>query len=284
MIFFLSVCALTFYSAEGTLFRFDYTYHQEAEGWFKLHRIPATWQNAYLNCYYEGAVLASPETENLRAALKSTVTGQQSGQSLQSCGIFTGIHATFGKGAYFSVEGTPLSRIPVAWAPGEPDNANNSEDCLLMLPNGTLADVNCSDVYPYVCYRKKQKNMPALNACGTVDNGYSFDSRTNSCYKFHTTPLIWTRAFVACAHEGGYLAIINSKLEHQLIKELYSKSYSSIISGNYNRGAIHLGYKSFEHLSLWMTIHGQTLKEAGFEKWSKGQPDTIMGARITEPY
>ncbi|XP_073944560.1 hemolymph lipopolysaccharide-binding protein-like [Choristoneura fumiferana] len=171
------------------------------------------------------------------------------------------------------MDSTPLSRIPVWWAPGEPDNANNGEDCLLMLPSGTLADVNCTRVYPYVCYRKKKKNMPALNACGTVDNDYNLDSRTNSCYKFHTTPLIWTRAFVACAREGGYLAIINSELEHQLIRDLYNKSYSSIISGNYNRGAIHLGYKSFEHLSLWMTIHGQTLKEAGFEEWSEGQPN-----------
>ncbi|KAI8435532.1 hypothetical protein MSG28_003828 [Choristoneura fumiferana] len=117
------------------------------------------------------------------------------------------------------LSGTPLSRIPVAWAPG-----------------------------------------------------YRFDSRTNSCYKFHTTPLIWTRAFVACAHEGGYLAIINSKLEHQLIKELYSKSYSSIISGNYNRGAIHLGYKSFEHLSLWMTIHGIPLSRMPVT-WAPGEPD-----------
>ncbi|XP_073944561.1 pulmonary surfactant-associated protein D-like [Choristoneura fumiferana] len=230
MLLFLSV--LIFGLAEGTLFRFDYAYHQEAEGWLKLHRIPATWKDAYLNCYYEGAVLASPENESLRAALKSTITGQQSEQSLQSCGIFTGVHATFGKGAYFSVEGIPLSRMPVTWAPGEPDSADNSEDCLLMLPNGTLADVNCSDVYPYVCYRKKQINMPVLNVCGTVDNGYTFESSIGSCYKLHTDPLNWTRAFVACAHEGGHLAIINSKLELQLIQELYNKSYSSMVAGN----------------------------------------------------
>lgn len=66
--------------------------------------------------------------------------------------------------------GTPLDKMPVSWAPNEPDNSENSEDCLVMLPNGTLADVACSEVYPFFCYKKKAKHMFVVG-CGTVDTG-----------------------------------------------------------------------------------------------------------------
>lgn len=35
-------------------FRFDYTYSKDAEGWLKLHRVPATFRDAFLRCNFEG--------------------------------------------------------------------------------------------------------------------------------------------------------------------------------------------------------------------------------------
>ncbi|KOB65868.1 C-type lectin 21 [Operophtera brumata] len=51
----------------------------------------------------------------------------------------------------------PLLELPLEWVPGEPDNYLNSESCLVMLTqsNGTVGDLMCSDVFPYVCYKKK---------------------------------------------------------------------------------------------------------------------------------
>lgn len=54
--------------------------------------------------------------------------------------------------------------------PTEPDSKNNDEDCILFVANGTIADVNCNELHPYMCYKKKTKSM-ILNGCGTVDKG-----------------------------------------------------------------------------------------------------------------
>ncbi|XP_063381171.1 C-type mannose receptor 2-like [Cydia fagiglandana] len=264
----LAFCLSVVVVAHGKLFRFDYDYYQEAEGWIKLHQIPATWRDARLRCFREGAALASPETENLRHAMQSVLMNNQA----VTCGIFTGIHATYSKGDYNSIDGTPLNRIPINWAPDEPDNADNNEDCLLMLPNGTMADVNCSDVFPYVCYKKKLPNM-AVNNCGTVDKSYALDTRTGSCYKFHTEPQTWPRAFSACSGEGGHLAVINSETEAQVLREIYAQHPPGSLPGNFIKHVVHIGHTDWEEHGMWMTIHGQTLKEAGYDKWAGGQPD-----------
>ncbi|XP_063361843.1 C-type mannose receptor 2-like [Cydia amplana] len=247
-------------------FRNDYKFYEAAGGWFKLHEVPASWNNAWYKCFREGAVLASPENENLFSTMKTLVA-----EHTKSCGVYTGIHATFSKGDYYSIEGTPLSKIPVFWAPDEPDNFQNGEDCIVMLLNGTVADVQCTDVYPFLCFKKKTKNM-FTSGCGTVDTGYTFDPRTGSCYKFHRLPQTWHRAFAACSGEGGHLAIINSDLEAQVIKELYGKNPDSTMPGNFVKHSSHIGHCDWGERGLWLTIHGQTLKEAGYDKWSNGEP------------
>ncbi|KAI8435523.1 hypothetical protein MSG28_003819 [Choristoneura fumiferana] len=258
---------------DGKQFRFDYQYSQEAEGWFKLHQVPATWNDAWLKCFREGAVLASPEDASMLAAMK-TLTAKL----VRSCGVYTGIHATFSKGDYSTIEGTPLSKIPVSWAPNEPDNFENGEDCLVLLPNGTLADVACSEVYPFFCYKKKAKHM-FLVGCGTVDNGYTLDTRTGSCYKFHRLPQSWPRAFAACAGEGGHLAIINSDVEAQVIKDLYAKNPDSLMPGAFTKLSSHIGFCDWGERGLWLTIHSQTLQEAGYDKWTSGEPANITDTK-----
>ncbi|KAI8435527.1 hypothetical protein MSG28_003823 [Choristoneura fumiferana] len=269
------VCFLAFMllsSIDGKQFRFDYQYSQEAEGWFKLHQVPATWNDAWLKCFREGAVLASPEDASMLAAMK-TLTAKL----VRSCGVYTGIHATFSKGDYFTIEGTPLSKIPVSWAPNEPDNFENGEDCLVLLPNGTLADVACSEVFPFFCYKKKATQTFVVG-CGTVDSGYTLDKRTGSCYKFHRSPQTWPRAFAACAGEGGHLAIINSDVEAQVIKDLYAKNPNSVLPGNFEKNFAHIGFSDWGERGLWITIHGQTLQEAGYDKWSSNQPSNFTNA------
>lgn len=49
--------------------------------------------------------------------------------------------------------------MPIDWMPTEPDNKNNDEDCILFVANGTIADVSCNELHPYMCYKKKTKSM-----------------------------------------------------------------------------------------------------------------------------
>ncbi|KAL0882224.1 hypothetical protein ABMA27_000765 [Loxostege sticticalis] len=245
-------------------YRYDYTYIREAGGWMKFHLVPATFQEAFLRCNLEGAVLASPLDKSLQEAMEHAT-------SKVNCAIFTGIHATISKGDFTSIEGVPLQRIPLTWALDEPDNFENQEDCVIMLQNGTVADARCNDTYPYVCYRKKTSS-PVITACGTTDSGYSLDQRTGSCYKFHHIGKSWRRAQMTCLAEGGHLAIINSPTEATVLKELFAKFPPSNILSVF-RDNVCLGFLDWDKKGSWFTVQGQSLVEAGYASWSGGQPD-----------
>ncbi|XP_013143372.1 PREDICTED: uncharacterized protein LOC106107186 [Papilio polytes] len=249
---------------ESKEYRYDYRYISDIDGWIKIHLFPAKWQDARLRCQLEGAVLASPETPALALILKSMAAERF------PCGLYTGVHATFSPGDYFSVEGTPIARMPIEWAPNEPDNHEGKEECIILQGNGTAADVVCTDLYPYVCYRR---SPVTLNECGSVDPEYHYDSRTGSCYKFHDVGKSWSRAFMACASEGAYLAIINSNVEANALSGLYGKYPDYQISGKVKHAA-HIGFLSWGDIGTWTTIHGQSIKAAGYSKFAKGQPDS----------
>ncbi|KOB65867.1 C-type lectin 21, partial [Operophtera brumata] len=176
------------------------------------------------------SVLASPLTNQLQSAIIDHVR-EVRGTELTT--IFTGVHASFSKGDYFSIEGVPLLKLPLEWAPGQPDNYLNSESCLVMLTqsNGTVGDVMCSDVFPYVCYKKKTT-------------------------LFHRRGLPWSRAFMTCAAEGAHLTIINSAGESQVLKEIYAKNPDNLIFSK-DPGTAAIGFHDWGERGSWMTIHGK---------------------------
>ncbi|XP_063533712.1 hemolymph lipopolysaccharide-binding protein-like [Cydia strobilella] len=249
-------------------YRSDYVDYPDAGGWLKLHRIPANWNDARLRCHLEGGTLASPLTQKMSDVLKSFVE-----DNVLGCGIFTGIHATFSRGDFASIEGVPLERIPHHWASGEPDNDQDSEQCILQLKDGSLADVRCNETYPYICYRKYTNQM--TNACGTFDNEYQLDARTGSCYKFHLVPRTWSRAHMACTAEGGHLAVINSGAEAKVLEELFAKNPVGKLQSRapFGKDIVFIGFHDWNEHGEWLTVQGQTLEQAGYARWSGGQPD-----------
>ncbi|XP_049868663.1 macrophage mannose receptor 1-like [Pectinophora gossypiella] len=250
-------------------FRSDYTYYHELNGWMKLHQMPTTWDDARQRCTLEGSVLASPVNNELLQAMKIVI-----GQSRAKRGVFTGVSDIFSPGDFFSVEGIPIGKISADWAPSEPDNKKNEEHCIAMLPNGTIADVNCNEPYPYICFKQNTPNMPTPYHCGTVDPEYKLESRTGSCYKFHRIGRPWPGAFKTCVAEGGHLAIINSDTEAQVLKEMYAKNPDNIVKAKYPHVAS-IGFNKWGETSSysWLTIHGQTLQEAGYEVWEPNTPN-----------
>ncbi|XP_068632226.1 C-type mannose receptor 2-like [Battus philenor] len=250
-------------------FRCDYRYFPIARAWFKLHRVPANWAEARLRCHLEGGNLASPTTFEFNSAM-SALIGGASGDMRR--GIFTGIHAIFSRGDLNSIEGVPLSKIPHMWAAGQPDNHLDQENCISMLPDETISDVDCNKPLPYICYKKDSSAM-VVNNCGTIDNEYTLDSRTGSCYKFHTLPRTWSRAYMTCAAEGGHLVVINSDTEAQVVKELFAKYPPIKILGNVWKDMAYIGFHDWNEHGEWLTIHGETLKEAGYDKFQPGEPN-----------
>ncbi|KAJ2940077.1 hypothetical protein O0L34_g14113 [Tuta absoluta] len=265
----LLACFVAFiYAARKQQFRCDYTYFKETDGYLKYHEVPADWHEAQLRCHMEGSVLASPINKPIRSAMMNFANRSN------VCGVFTGIHSRFSRGDMFSVEGVPLSMIPHTWAANEPDNDKDEEGCIAMLKDGAFADFSCTDTLPYMCYKKATPGM-MMNACGTTDDAYTLDKRTNSCYKFHRYPRTWSRAYMTCAAEGGYLAIINSETEAQLIRELWAKNPNIVGVGDYVRDVASVGFHDWNEHGEWRTIHGQTLTEAGYDKFAPGEPNNF---------
>ncbi|KOB78581.1 Lipopolysaccharide binding protein [Operophtera brumata] len=65
---------------------------------------------------------------------------------------------------------------------------------------------------------------------------------------------------------------MNSDLESQVIRELYAKNPDKeIISSIPYHAAI--GTYDFGDGGYWLTIHGETPKEAGYERWNPHEPN-----------
>ncbi|KOB70625.1 C-type lectin, partial [Operophtera brumata] len=119
--------------------------------------------------------------------------------------------------------------------------------------NGSVGDVKCTAVFPFVCYKKRTQSL-VFNECGTHDTEYNLDTRTGSCYKFHRRSMTWPRAYTTCIAEGGYLVIMNSDLESQVIRELYAMNPDNVIVSFAPHHAA-IGIYDFGDGSYWLTIH-----------------------------
>jgi hypothetical protein len=62
--------------------------------------------------------------------------------------------------------------LSLRWRDGEPNKANNNEDCVVMTGTGEHNDVACTSVRHYFC-RKESAKM-TLNKCGTAALGQSW--------------------------------------------------------------------------------------------------------------
>ncbi|KAJ8709541.1 hypothetical protein PYW08_009545 [Mythimna loreyi] len=257
---------------EGS-FRCDYKYSSKAQAWFKFVVIPANWFDAQLRCSQEDAVLASPTTPDILAEMRNVMN-----RSNPEYEIFTGIHATVSQGDYYTIEGSPLSTIAVPWAENEPDNMNNTESCITLNGNGELADRPCEVMRPYICYRAESSQVE-VSECGTVDPEYHLDKRTNKCYKFHTEPRNFSRAFLACSAEGGHLAIINSDVEATVLRELFAQYPVDKLLGNFRKDLAFIGFYDWGEKWVYRTIHGEKLMKAGYNKFSPGEPTDIDDER-----
>ncbi|KAJ8719523.1 hypothetical protein PYW08_011698 [Mythimna loreyi] len=246
-------------------FRCDYKYSSKAQAWFKFFSVPANFIDARLRCSMEGAVLASPTTPEILAEMRNIMN-----HSYPEYEIFTGIHATFSQGDYTTIEGTPLSKIAVTWANNELDNKGNNEKCITMNGNGDLADRRCEETRPYICYHA-ESFLSEVSQC-SFDPEYRLDKRTNKCYKFHTVPRNFSRAFMACAAEDAHLAIINSDVEATVLRELFAKYPENSLQGAIRKDLAFIGFHDWGELWDFRTIHGQTLTEAGYNKFAPGEP------------
>ncbi|XP_046734945.1 hemolymph lipopolysaccharide-binding protein-like [Diprion similis] len=90
-------------------------------------------------------------------------------------------------------------------------------------------------------------------------------------YKVHTRAVPWNEGRLICNQEGGYLAILNSKAEANVVGELFRNAPP--ITGSTSEQFAAIGFHDRFRQGQFVTIHSQTLEKAGFSEWADGQPD-----------
>lgn len=69
-----------------------------------------------------------------------------------------------------------------------------------------------------------------------------------------------------CEEEGGHLAIINSVAESKAIANVFQKS-------GYPGNWVYIGMHDLYEEGEFVTIHGQSIAEAGFTGWGINEPN-----------
>ncbi|XP_075971435.1 lymphocyte antigen 75-like [Anticarsia gemmatalis] len=239
----------------------DYVYRPKADGWFKLHKIPTIWKNAFFQCNREGAVLASPINEAVLSEMLSIISANN--DSLQ---YFTGIHARFSPGQFVSVEGIPLENMNASDM-FQVLNTQNGE-CLSM-DGYNMTVVSCEARLPYICYKKIDGML--MTECGTFDKAYRYVNSTGSCYKVHTGLNTWYNANSICISEGGHLAIINDEQEALEVKDMIPEDRHNF---TWDRKWDHLfiGLRAWDDKDTYLSIHGEPISQL-YNSWDENQPD-----------
>jgi hypothetical protein len=103
-------------------------------------RSPAmTWAQQRLACESDGGYLAIPDTQR-----------ELEGLVVPGANAWVGISDSAVEGAFVTVTGVPATFLP--WAPTQPDNFNQNEDCVLVLSAAMqLNDEPCQVPRPGVC-------------------------------------------------------------------------------------------------------------------------------------
>ncbi|XP_045141549.1 macrophage mannose receptor 1 [Echinops telfairi] len=156
----------------------------------------------------------------------------------------------------------------VAWATGEPNFANDDENCVTMYSNsGFWNDVNCGYPHAFICHRHNSSiNSTALPpttapARGRCAEGWAFYN--NKCLKIfgfvEDERKNWHEARTACKEfKGNLVSILNEKEQAFLTYSMRGSNFDAWIG---------LNDVNSEHTFLWTNQRG-----VHYTNWGKGYP------------
>ncbi|KAJ9584074.1 hypothetical protein L9F63_021580 [Diploptera punctata] len=83
----------------------------------------------------------------------------------------------------------------------------------------------------------------------------------NSFYYMPNDKMTWFEASQFCARQDSHLAILNSPDEFKAIEKLITRA-----------DFYHIGFHDLFSEGNFVTVNCQTIKQAGYDKWLKGEP------------
>ncbi|XP_034257828.1 macrophage mannose receptor 1-like isoform X2 [Pantherophis guttatus] len=251
--------------------KFDYTYKNIEDGWIEFEN------NEY---YFSNTTMPA---EKARKFCKqhhgdlTTIESQKEKMFLWKYAINYGIYQDSYIGLILSLDkkfgwmdGTPVTYE--AWAPGEPNFANEDEHCVVMYyDSGVWNDINCGAQKSFICERHNSSvrttaapTLPA-NPKGCSEGWLWFDDKCFQIFGFkEEEKKNWSAARDHCRNlEGNLASIPNKAVQAFLTVQLKS------VSGNTWTG---LTDKNWNGRFLWTDGSG-----VYFTNWAKGAPSLIDG-------
>uniref|UniRef100_A0A8C3N529 Uncharacterized protein n=1 Tax=Geospiza parvula TaxID=87175 RepID=A0A8C3N529_GEOPR len=233
-------------------------YKTTADGWViykdKLYYISkeqVSMERAQDFCRKNSADLAVVNSNSERRFLKRQI------------GYFIGLRVSLDK-KFSWVDGTPVTYV--AWAPNEPNFANNEENCVIMLSeHGLWNDINCGSANKFVC----EKNNSSINSTlpsplppGGCPESWIFFN--NKCFKVFasniTRNLTWHAARDVCFSLGGNLATIpNEQVQAFLFYHLKHATTN-----------VWIGMNDINRESTFLWTDGSTVS---YTNWVNGAPE-----------
>ncbi|NXO51028.1 MRC1 protein, partial [Aramus guarauna] len=243
---------------------FNYEYIVSEDDWiiynhkeYYFSKEPMPMEKARDFCKKNGGDLVVIESETEKKFLWKYIFYKDWGNN-----FYIGLSVSLDK-TFRWMDGTPVNYV--AWAPNEPNFANNDENCVVMYTQtGTWNDLNCGRVELFICERLNTTVRPTVAPTspppkgGCPEDWLLFD---NKCFKEfglnENDTLTWHAARNNCIDFGGNLATISKKETQAFLMSLLKNAAADAWIG--------LNDINQEHVYLW--TDGSPVY---YTNWAKG--------------
>ncbi|NXC59127.1 MRC1 protein, partial [Aleadryas rufinucha] len=233
----------------------DWVIYKHKEYYFSKEGMPMEKARGF--CKKSGGDLVVIETESEKNFLWKYVFYKDWGNNFY-IGLSVSLDRTFRW-----MDGTSVNYV--AWAPNEPNFANNDENCVVMYTHtGTWNDLNCGSVELFICERLNNTVRPTVVPTppppkgGCPEDWLLFD---NKCFKVfgldENDTLSWHAARNNCIDLGGNLVTISKKEVQAFLMSLLKDAATDAWIG--------LNDINQEHVYLW--TDGSPVD---YTNWAKG--------------
>ncbi|XP_059149107.1 macrophage mannose receptor 1-like [Physella acuta] len=240
-----------------------WTVYQQKRTCLQLNTNLKTWPDARGYCKANGGDLVKIADSEFNGFVNGLVTSLQGD-------YWIGLNDQRRENAFGWLDETTTAAF-TSWAPGEPNNANQNENCASLSASRGYKwnDAPCDTLYRFICQHVPLTNgvtpvvrttPPSVN-CGA---GWEEDPNSDNCYQININMMSWTDAQTTCQTAGGQLASINS-VEEQFFLSARSMSYA----GN----MFWIGANDRATEKGWQWINNSPF---GFLNWDSGQPNNAQ--------
>ncbi|XP_052757600.1 hemolymph lipopolysaccharide-binding protein-like isoform X2 [Galleria mellonella] len=159
----------------------------------------------------------------------------------------------------------------------EDSGVNQMYNCDVLTRQGKIETGGCIRNMPFVC-KVDAKDAYYDAECKVYGKDYQYEGDIGSCYKIPMVRVTWDQAYAECKAEGAHLVVINSEAEQLIVWNMTKAVMNANLMGD--TWYFYAGYRANRPTDnsprVFLTIFNQTLDEAGFNVWSRNEPNNYM--------